>query len=570
MKPLSLCLSALILLVSQVLAASPDFGPNVFIFDPSTPTQEIQRKMDQIHDSQFLNQFGPERYAFLFKPGTYSGDYRVAFYMHLAGLGKSPSEVVIDGNVRTLAWENNRNVTQNFWRAIENMTVQPKEQTVTWAVSQAVPMRRMHFTSNLALSFAPGWASGGYMADCKIDGKVIPGSQQQWFSRNSAWGNWTNGVWNMVFMGVENAPAGTWPLKPYTTMDTVPVIAEKPYLYVDKGGAFFVMVPGIKTNSKGVDWTAEEQGKSLPITDFYIAKSTIDNAASINAALASGKHLILTPGVYQLDAPIKVERPNTIVLGLGMATLQPVKGTSAMEVSDVDGVKIAGILFDAGAQNSPSLLQVGELGSTKDHSTNPTFLYDIFCRVGGNGEANVTSAMILNSNDVIGDHSWIWRADHGKGAGWTSNKSKNGLIVNGKNTIFYALFVEHFQEYQTLWNGDNGKLYFYQSEIPYDVPSTEAWSHDGVKGWAAYKIADNVKKHEATGLGIYSYFRDGPVTMDNAAEAPKAAGIKFTNIMTFWLTGNDASAINSVISGIGEPATKTNRWVRVTSYPPAL
>jgi hypothetical protein len=569
MKKSLLILGLLTALTRAVVAAAPDFGPNVFVYGPNTPPAEVQQKLDQVHEKQLLNQFGPERYAFLFKPGTYTGDYRVAFYMHLAGLGKIPSEVVIDGKVRTEAWEGNRNVTQNFWRAIENMTVQPKEKNVTWAVSQAVPMRRMHFKSDVSLSFAPGWASGGFMADTKIDGKIISGSQQQWFSRNSEWSSWSNGVWNQFFMGCNNVPSGTWPAKPYTDVPNTPAVREKPYLYIDKSDAFFVMVPGVKSNSKGVGWLGSENGASLPISDFYIAKSGTDNATTLNAALSSGKHLLLTPGVYRLDEALKVTKPETIVLGLGLATLLPVKGTPAMEVADVDGVKIAGVLFDAGATNSPYLLQVGEPGSSKDHSANPTYLYDLFCRVGGAGIANVTAAVVINSHDVIGDHAWIWRADHGEGAAWDSNKSKNGIIVNGDDVTYYGLFVEHFQEYQTIWNGENGKVYFYQCEIPYDVPSTEAWTHDGIKGWAAYKVADHVKKHEAIGLGIYSYFRDAAVIMDQAAEAPKGPGIKFTNIMTFWLNGLDGGEVKSVINGVGEASNPGHRWVRVMTYPPA-
>jgi hypothetical protein len=60
----------------------------------------------------------------------------------------------------------------------------------------------------------------------------------------------------------------------------------------------------------------------------------------------------------------------------------------------------------------------------------------------------------------------MWRADHGAGASWYDNMAQNGLVVNGDRVTAYGLFVEHYQQYQVLWNGNNGRTYFYQSELP--------------------------------------------------------------------------------------------------------
>src|SRR5207253_7523621 len=137
------------------------------------------------------------------------------------------------------------------------------------------------------------------------------------------------------------------------------------------------------------------------------------------------------------------------------------------------------------------------------HPNDPIVLSDIFCRAGGAAPGAARCFVTINANDVIGDNFWLWRADHGNGAGWTTNANRNGLIVNGANVTVYGLFVEHCQEYQTLWNGNGGRMYFYQSEMPYDPPNYEAWSHDGVHGYASYKVADSVTTHQAWGLGIY-------------------------------------------------------------------
>jgi hypothetical protein len=554
-------------------SGTPDFGPNVLIFDPATDPNEIKSKCDAIFEKEERNEFGQDRYAILFKPGAYQAKINVGFYTQVYGLGKMPDDVTITGEVRTSGDWDDGNCTLNFWRGCENLAIVPTGDNDMWAVSQAAPFRRIHVKGALDLfqvhDGRGGWASGGYMADCKIDGRIVPGSQQQWFSRNSEWADWTNGVWNMVFLGVSNPPQGTWPEKPYTAIDKTPYIKEKPFLYIDASGHYSVFVPAARKDSQGVSWAdGPPAGDSVPLSQFYIAHAGKDTAATLNAALSSGKNLLLTPGIYHLDDTVRVTRPDTIVLGLGMPTLYPEKGTSAMEVADVSGVKIACVLFDAGPVTSPVLLQVGEAGSHVSHADDPTFLYDIFCRVGGATVGVAKTAVVINSNDVVGDHAWIWRADHGAGSGWNQNKSTNGLIVNGANVTYYGLFVEHFQQDQVLWNGENGRTYFFQCEMPYDPPTQEAWQHGSVKGYPGYKVADNVKTHEAWGLGIYCVFNKDNIYSDNAVEAPKTPGVQFHHVLTFRLSGaTDASGINSVINGTGNPATKQATKQIVLDYP---
>src|SRR5262249_42491612 len=156
----------------------------------------------------------------------------------------------------------------------------------------------------------------------------------------------------------------------------------------------------------------------------------------------------------------------------------------------------------------------------------PSFLYDIFCRAGGASRGMASTLVTINSNNVVGDNFWLWRADHGAGAQWDINKNRNGLIVNGNDVTIYGLFVEHCQEYQTIWNGNGGRVYFYQSEMPYDPPTQEAWSHDLVRGFASYKVADSVTTHEAWGLGVYCVFKAGPIVAESAIEAPVVPAVK--------------------------------------------
>ena len=258
----------------------------------------------------------------------------------------------------------------------------------------------------------------------------------------------------------------------------------------------------------------------MSVKDFYIARAGTDNSESINDALKKGKNLIITPGIYYLDNCIKVTKPGTVIMGIGLPSLMPVNGTSAIEIADVDGITVCGITIDAGPIKSETLFLIGEPGSVKSHEADPSFLYDVFFRVGGPAEGSAKSCLVINSKNVIVDHIWLWRADHGNGVGWSKNRCANGLIVNGDDVTIYGLFNEHFQEYQTLWNGNNGRVYFYQSEMPYDPPTADSWKHDGINGYASYKVADNVKNHEAWGIGIYNVFYNAPVIVDNAIETP--------------------------------------------------
>ncbi|RKP57302.1 fibronectin type III domain-containing protein [Cohnella endophytica] len=535
------------------------FGPNVYVFDPTMPAADIQNITNSVFASMESAEFSSQRTALLFKPGSYNVNFNVGFYTQVGGLGQNPGDVNINGGLNVNAKWDNGNATRNFWRTIENLTINPSNGKTQFAVSQAAPMRRVHIKGGLDLfdfdsNWNAGWASGGFLADSIVDGAVLPASQQQWFSRNSQWASWANGVWNMVFVGDTNTPAGVFPDPPYTVVPQTPVIREKPYLYVDNAGQYNVFVPALQTNTQGASWAnGPTPGTAIPISQFYIAQPNTATSASINAALGQGKHLLFTPGIYHLSSTIQINNPNTVVLGIGLPTLIPDNGQAAMSVADVDGVKIAGLVFDAGPNNTPSLLEVGPTGSSASHAANPTFLYDLTFRTGGATAGKTDTNLKINSNNVVGDQLWIWRADHGAGAGWTTNVSKNGLVVNGANVTMYGLFVEHHTEYQTLWNGNGGRVYFYQSEIPYDVPNQAGWmSQNGtVNGYASYKVANNVSSHELWGSGVYSFFRDAAVKLNSGIEVPNSQGVKIHHATSIWLSGTAGSEITHVINNTG-------------------
>ncbi|MCL6605117.1 MAG: hypothetical protein K6T94_19810 [Paenibacillus sp.] len=545
------------------------FGETMTIYSPSDDPSMINKMTADTAATMkpmATAEFSTDRYAFMFKPGTYSiNTIDVGYYTSVYGLGATPLDTLVP-KVQVSASEYNS--LTNFWRSVENIGIDAGDPAneVMWAASQAAPARRLYVNGKLQFDDNQKYASGGYLADSFVTGQTGSYSQQQYFLRNNVFtGGWYGGVWNMLFVGVDNAPPETvdWDkasYASYTVEKETPVIREKPFLYTDSNsGDYAVFVPAIRENQVGVSWSEGDPGKgqSISIDDFYVAKDSVDTADTINAALVQGKHLLLTPGIYKLDKPLKIDNANTIVLGIGLATLIPTNGNDAIQIADVGGVTVAGILIDAGEAGSKHLLQVGPEGSSADHTANPTLLSDVYTRIGGAVEGRAEVSVEINSSNVIGDHFWLWRADHGMTAdstGWTKNIAKNGVIVNGDDVTIYGLFVEHFQEYQTLWNGENGRTYFYQSEIPYDPPyQADFMSHTGtVKGYSSYKVSDHVKSHYAVALGIYDVFVKNTewVELENAMEVPDGTSVKHAVIVSLGANGGTNHIINGIGTGV--------------------
>jgi hypothetical protein len=589
-------------------SGTPNLGPNVIIFDPTMPQATIQSKLDALATQQVPNQFGDQRYSVLFKPGTYGSTadplvFQVGFYTEVAGLGLNPSDVTINGLVDVYnqcfgpvdptatypeaSQGTNCVALDNFWRSLSNLTINATGGTgcyagnEMWAVSQASPVRRVQvngFTTLFDYCGDQNYSSGGFIADSNLTGGVLNGSQQQFLTEDSVIGTtWTNGVWNQVFAGDTGAgvPAQSFPTPPYTTLATDPVSRDKPYLYVDSKGNDNVFVPDARTATSNPSWAnGSTAGTSIPIKKFYVA-SPSDSASRLNSALQDGQNLLLTPGVYHLNKPLEVWKADTVILGMGFATLVPTNGKSAIKVDTVRGVKLAGLLIDAGPVKSDTLVQVGDEGQSSkvrernSQPTDPTTLSDVFFRIGGATVGKTETALEVNSDNVLLDDIWAWRADHGNPGtvGWTINTADQGVVVNGDDVTATGLFVEHFQKYDVTWNGEGGDVVFFQNEMPYDPPNQAAWEHHGVLGYAAIKVSDKVKTFQGYGLGSYIFTNVDPtIHASNAFEVPDTPGVQLHDILTVSLA---AGTIDHIVNGVGDPALPTDGVIphSLVSYP---
>lgn len=570
--------------------SATDLGANVVVFTPSMSTADIRARVQAIYAQQSDSEMGTGRYALLFEPGTYGSasdplDIPVGYYTEVAGLGQDPSAVTINGGVTAIG-KNGSGSLDIFWRSVSNLTIHVVPTAdgchtgnEMWAVSQAAPMRRVDvkdYTTFMPYCESPNYASGGFVADSFLEGGALNGSQQQFYVRNSnLGGGWSNYVWNQVFSGDVNAPAQDFGNgAAYTTLAKTPVSKEKPYLYTDTAGSWNVFVPSVQHDSVGTTWAnGHTPGTSVPLSQFFVA-SPSDSVSTINAALARGLNLLLTPGVYDVDSPIKVKRAGTVVLGLGMATLTATNGNTVLTTADVPGIDIAGITVDAGAVNSPVLVQIGTKngnnGRPHDGAADPVALQDVFFRIGGPHVGKATVALEVNTDHAVLDDLWVWRADHGVpgSVGWTVNTADTGLVVNGDDVTATGLFVEHFQKYNVIWNGNGGKVLFFRNELPYDPPTQADYQHDGILGYAAFKVADSVSTFQGYGMGSYIYTNVNPdIHVSHAFEVPVRPGVQLRDLLTINLSG--PGTIDHVVNDTGGPVSDANKDVasQVVSFP---
>jgi hypothetical protein len=578
------------------------FGSNMYFYDrkyekAETARTDINSQFSTIGLGGSNGEWTTKRQAYYLKANVNGQTYdsggsgsassaeansiELGFYSHIGGLGKVPSDVKLGSVFTRPHLSGGANATCTFWRSIENVEVM---RDFSWTVSQSTSARRMLIESTSKYISDIGdtnfWGSGGFIADTHYtSSRPNWGGQQQWYTRNSIFPSGSGamgGSYNMVWQGCVNPPQADEANSP---VPTTPIIREKPFLFIDKDGEYKIFVPAWQKDRVGISWSATDMGKGKVqdlLTDWYVTKEG-DTDLEINNALKAGKNIFFTPGHYTLNAPIQVNRKDAILLGTGIASvaLEPSEKNTwgCIYADDKDGIIIAGLLMDS-FNSTTYQIRIGNEGVNADHSADPILLSDITCRVGGVQSKNIQihASMQINSNNVVGDHFWLWRADHGSQKGgnarWLRDRCKNGLIVTGNDVTLYALFTEHYQEYEVLWLGERGRTYFFQNEPPYDAPNQASWSSQGgkVDGYAAFKVANAVKEHHTIGMGSYAVFtgNDGIVNKKNGFEIPNSPNVKLEKmcITRFAGSGNILNVINgtggSTATGVKRVALYNN------------
>ena len=576
------------------------FGANMYFYDRKHENAASARNEMNLHFKTIglggaNGEWTTKRQAYYFKPNvdgqTYDPDgsgsasspqanaIELGFYSHIGGLGKVPGDVKLGAIFTRPHLSGGANATCTFWRSVENVSVM---RDFAWTVSQSTSARRMLIESTSKYISDIGdtnfWGSGGFIADTHYtSSRPNWGGQQQWYTRNTVFPSGSGamgGSYNMVWQGCVNPPQAD---DSNTPISSTPMIREKPFLFIDKDGEYKVFIPAWRKERVGISWSPTDMGKGKIqdlITDWYVAKEG-DTDVELNNALKAGKNIFFTPGHYALNAPIQVNRKDAILLGAGIAsvTLEPTEKNTwgCIYADDKDGIIIAGLLMDS-FNSTTYQIRLGNEGAGADHSSNPALLTDITCRVGGVQSKNIQihASMQINSNNVVGDHFWLWRADHGTQRGrelrWTRDRCKNGLIVTGDDVTLYALFAEHYQEYEVIWLGERGRTFFFQNEPPYDAPNQVSWSSQGgrIDGYAAFKVANTVKEHHSIGMGSYAVFTgtDGSVNKKNGFEVPDSAKVKLEKMVTTRFAG--PGNIQNVVNGMGGSTAEGTR--RVGSY----
>eukprot|EP00913_Durusdinium_trenchii_P002564 g2373.t1 len=284
------------------------------VFGPEDATSTIEAAVNAAYalngGQPDHGQFSSHRFVFMFKPGSYNVEVPVGYYTQVLGLGTLPTEVIFTSSKGVYSQESNFAVNPGALNTNEN-------QGMLWAASQAAALRRLVVSNDLDLyqfrkgDEVAGFSSGGFLGNSVIRGKVSSGSQQQ-------------------LRKVLQTPF-------YHNRE------EKPFISIEPTGKYNLNIPRVQQNYRGWNYDAVD---TVGFEQVYVADASKDTAQSINAKLATGLHVVLSPGIYDLTEPIRVSS-NQVLLGLGLATLRAKSAQSAVQVEGC-GARLAGLLVAAG------------------------------------------------------------------------------------------------------------------------------------------------------------------------------------------------------------------------------
>ena len=596
---------------------SNPFGPNVTIFDASESVSTINAALSAHYTSA--------NHEFFFLPGSYGDasatpttattsntiDAQVASGSVVAGLGASPCDVVINGNLGI--YNDSLAIRPS---QLENLTINPIESgdpadTMTWSTSQEATWRRVNLLGNLleaALPYTTGLClnacapfpgsgingsgaveNGFEIANSNITGDVIDTNGQntagvsgqdgnsdpyiqgshiggaQGFGSDTMFAGDTGSVPATNFgPATHSRPAGS-----NVNVKFLPEVRESPFVYY-RNGQFYVFDPRAQFARRGYDWRVGRfAGTSLPLSDFYLANSTTDTAATINAALATGEDVLLEPGAYSVSAPLTVPNANEVILGLGEATVTASTNTSTIVVNDaargtiLAGFSANGLAFNATTNTGPYAAEQIEIGNTPHASgslTDPTTLSDV------STISNSTTDELINQNDVLLNQAEIQSNNNG-GNGYTTtnwpaeSSGDYGVIVNGNDVTLEGIWLEHFKMTEATWNGDGGQVIFLENELPLTIPYSAAgvqpsfWMENSrFDGYPSLAVSPSVTSFTLTGMQSWSRFGSGcDCLVTSLITAPVKRHVSINDIFSGQILGSASLSGGSAAVGPGFP-----------------
>ena len=435
-------------------------------------------------------------------------------------------------------------------------------------------------TQGFQINVVPGVANG-----FAITNSVITGDGDQWrrlnrpdtegnggnsdvYFQQDAIGGYSGFGSDMVFSGTLGAPSdnfGPGSISPYaapgdiTNVRFTPVIREAPFVYYD-GRRFRVFRPSAQFNVRGPNWsTAARQGDSLPLSSFYIATVAAgDNAETMNAALASGKNLLLDPGTYVLDAPLTIAKPDKVVMGLGDPILRADNTATLVVKNSAPSTVLSkfnadGRAFDP-ADMGPFALNQVVIGDTPHGAgswNDPTALTDVSSVSGS------TNGFLLNQNYTILNQGQI-QTNNNSGDGytttnWTASSGNTGAIVNGDHNTWQGIWLEHFKKTEITWNGEYGNVEFLENErpltVPYDNPGEigvqpHVWKMSAdFDGYPALAITPTVHHFRLDGFQSWSRLGNGCYcNVTSVITTPLKPGVTFHALFTGEILGSTPPA----------------------------
>ena len=599
---------------------SNPFGANVTIFDPSMSVASINAALTATPPA------GGGKRQFFFLPGTYGDSSvtpatattnnviqaEVAPGTVVAGLGTSPCDVVINGalsiNDGGLAIRDSQ---------MSNVTINPIQSGVPaggmlWYTSQTATLRRVNILGNLYVSpvtqtpgscenpcnpvtqgfqinLIPGVANGFAITNSVITGKVINGNglntpdtegnggnSDIYFQQDDI-GGYSGFGSDMVFTGTLGAPSdnfGPGSVSPYeapgdiTNVTFTPTVREAPFVYYD-GSQFEIFRPSAQFNVRGPNWATDStQGDSLPLSSFYIATTAAaDNAETMNAALAAGKNLLVGPGTYDLDEPITIFAPDTVMMGLGDPILEADDSATIVVTDSAGGTVLSrfnadGRPFDPNDMGpfADNQIVIGQTPHGSGSESDPTTLSDV------SSVSGATNDILINQDHTILNQG-EYQTNNNSGDGytttnWTATSGNTGAIVNGDDATWQGIWLEHFKQTEISWNGEYGNVTFLQNErpltVPFDTPGEigvqpHVWMMNAnFDGYPSLAVAQGVSHFTLNGFQSWSRLGNGcDCNVTSVITTPVTPGVTFHALFTGEILGSTPAGTTPTGATVG-------------------